>query len=77
MDSVIYRDIAYDIGGDNQRIHQVGTRHSATIYKHCLLPVWSAAFCHRNKSYRFVINGRTVADGRSLLLSGKLGRFTA
>lgn len=59
MNSVIYRDIAYDIGGDHQRIHQVRTRHSATTYKHCLLPVWSAAFRYRNKSYRFVINGRT------------------
>ncbi|MBN2842361.1 MAG: hypothetical protein JXM68_04680, partial [Sedimentisphaerales bacterium] len=59
MDSAIYRDIAYDIGGDHQRIHQVNTRHSGTTYKHCLLPVWSAAFRYRNKSYRFVINGRT------------------
>lgn len=59
MDSVIYRDIAYDIGGDHQRIHRVYTRHGQTTYKHCLLPVWSAAFRYRNKSYRFVINGRT------------------
>lgn len=59
MDSVIYRDITLDIGGDHQRIHQVRTLHSGTTYKHCLLPVWSAAFRYRNKSYRFVINGRT------------------
>jgi len=59
MDSLIYRDIALDIGGDHQRIHQVQTRHSGTTYKHCLLPVWSAAFRYQNKAYRFVINGRT------------------
>ena len=59
MDSVIYRDIALDIGGDHQRIHQVKSRHSGTTYKHCLLPVWSAAFRYQDKSYRFVINGRT------------------
>ena len=59
MDGVIYRDIAFDIGGDHQRIYQVRTRHSGTTYKHCLLPVWSAAFRYRNKAYRFVINGRT------------------
>jgi len=59
MDSVIYRDIALAIGGDHQRIHQAKTRHNATTYKHCLLPVWSAAFRYQNKSYRFVINGRT------------------
>ncbi len=59
MDSVIYRDIALAIGGDHQRIHQAKTRHNTTTYKHCLLPVWSAAFRYQNKSYRFVINGRT------------------
>lgn len=59
MDNQIYADICRDIGGDHQRIHQVNTHHSSTTYKHCLLPVWSAAFRYRDKSYRFVINGRT------------------
>ncbi len=59
MDGIIHRDIAFDIGGDHQRIHQVTTGHSNTTYKHCSLPIWSAAFLYRNKSYRFVINGRT------------------
>lgn len=59
MDNVIYQDIAFDIGGDQQRIDQHNTTHSNTTYKHCLLPVWSAAFRYRQKAYRFVINGRT------------------
>jgi len=59
MNGIIHRDIAYDIGGDHQRIHQVNTRHSNITYKHCLLPIWSAAFLYRDKSYRFVVNGRT------------------
>jgi hypothetical protein len=59
MDSLIYRDIAFDIGGDHQRIHQARTRHGGTTFKHCLLPVWSAAFRYKDKHYRFVINGRT------------------
>lgn len=59
MDNVIYQDIVFDIGGDHQRIHQHRTIHSQTTYKHCLLPVWSAAFQYRGKAYRFVINGRT------------------
>jgi hypothetical protein len=59
MDNQIYQDICTDIGGDHQRIHQVNTRHSCTTYKHCLLPVWSAAFRYKEASYRFVINGRT------------------
>jgi hypothetical protein len=59
MDSVIYHDIALDIGGDEQRIDRFHTQHDQTTYKHCLLPVWSAAFRYQQKTYRFVINGRT------------------
>ena len=59
MDSVIYHDIACDIGGDEQRIDRFHTQHSNTTYKHCLLPVWSAAFRYQQKTYRLVINGRT------------------
>ena len=59
MNSVIHRDIAHDIGGDHQRIYQVRTRHNATTYKHCLLPVWFAAFHYRNKYYQFIINARS------------------
>lgn len=59
MENLIQRDIANDIGGDHQRIHQVNTHHRSTTYKHCLLPVWSATFEYYNKPYRFVINGRT------------------
>lgn len=59
MDNVIYQDIAFDIGGDQQRIDQCNTKHNHPTYKHCLLPVWSAAFRYRQNSYRFVINGRT------------------
>jgi hypothetical protein len=59
MDSEIYHDVAYDIGGNHQRIHSRQTRHNDNSYKHCLLPIWSAAFRYQGKSYRFVINGRT------------------
>jgi DNA-directed RNA polymerase subunit M/transcription elongation factor TFIIS len=59
MDNMIYQDIAFDIGGDQQRVDQFNTRHNNTTYKHCLLPVWSAAFRYQQKAYRFVINGRT------------------
>ena len=59
MDSLIYDDIALEIGGDEQRIDRFHTQHSHTTYKHCLLPVWSAAFRYQQKTYRFVINGRT------------------
>ncbi len=59
MDSIIRNDIARDIGGDHQRIHHADTRHSSTTFKHVLLPVWSAGFRFGDKTYRFVVNGRT------------------
>jgi hypothetical protein len=59
MDNVIYHDIAFDIGGDEQRIDRFHTQHYQSTFKHCLLPVWSAAFRYQDKAYRFVINGRT------------------
>lgn len=59
MDNVIYQDIAFDIGGNQQRIDQRSTKHSNSTYKHCLLPVWSAGFYYQQQVYHLIINGRT------------------
>jgi len=59
MDYTIRQDIRRDIGGDQQRISHASTDHDRTTYKHLLLPIWSAAFQYRGKTYRYVINGRT------------------
>jgi len=59
MDRIIRRDVASAIGGDQQRIRRLQTSHSETTFKHVLLPLWSAAFEFRGKTYRFVVNGRT------------------
>lgn len=59
MDAVIARDIRFDIGGDQQRIHAVDTDISDASFKHILLPVWMAAYKYRGRSFRFVVNGLT------------------
>lgn len=59
MDAVIARDVRFDIGGDQQRIHAVDTDISDASFKHILLPVWMAAYKYRGRSFRFVVNGRT------------------
>jgi len=59
IDAAIRDDVMRDIGGDAQRIHQVQTAYSDQTFKHVLLPIWSAAFRYRDKTYRFVVNGRT------------------
>ena len=58
MERKINQKIRYDIGGDHQRISAVNTQHDDTSFKHVLLPVWSAAFKYRGKTFRYVINGR-------------------
>ncbi len=59
MDKIIQNDVRNAIGGDQQRITSLRTNHSDTTFKHVLLPVWTAAFEFRNKTYRFVVNART------------------
>ena len=59
MNSVIERDVRADIGGDQQRIDNLGTKVGDLTFKHVLLPVWLAAYRYRGKSFRFVVNGRT------------------
>jgi len=59
MHPVIRQDIRRDIGGDQQRIHQSDTRHSNISFKHILLPFWIAGFRFRDRTFQFIVNGRT------------------
>ncbi len=59
MARVIESDVRRDIGGDEQRITQINTRHADETFKHVLLPVWTAAYKYAGKSYRFLVNGQT------------------
>ena len=52
-------DIRQDIGGDEQRIHQVATAYSAITFKHLLLPVWISAYRFQDRVYQVVVNART------------------
>ncbi len=59
MARVITSDVRRDIGGDEQRIENIHTDWSDETFKHILLPVWTAAYKYRGKSFRFVVNGQT------------------
>lgn len=59
MARVIERDVRFDIGGDQQRVHNIATDVSDVTFKHVLLPVWLAAYKYRGQTYRFVVNGQT------------------
>ncbi len=73
MEAVIRHDVARDIGGDEQRIEAMQTRHSAETFKHILLPSGSpptsttaraSASWSTARPARFRANGRT-RSGRS------------
>jgi DNA-directed RNA polymerase subunit RPC12/RpoP len=59
MARVIERDVRFDIGGDQQRIHDIDTSVRDVTFKHVLLPVWLAAYKYRGETYRFVVNGQS------------------
>ena len=59
MAGVISMDVRRDIGGNEQRITGIETRHRDETFKHILLPVWTAAYRYNGKSYRFVVNGQS------------------
>jgi DNA-directed RNA polymerase subunit RPC12/RpoP len=59
MSDAIRNDVRRDIGGDEQRIHDVDTTWSDETFKHILLPVWMAAYKYNGKSFRFLVNGQT------------------
>lgn len=56
---VIDGDVRRDIGGDEQRVHDITTQYTAITFKHLLLPVYAGAYRFREKLYQIVINGRT------------------
>ena len=59
MQVVIRNEVRQDIGGDEQRIHQVTTSYSAITFKHLLLPVWVSAYQFNQKVYQVMVNART------------------
>lgn len=59
MEAALYQDVCRRIGGDEQRVDSVRTRHSAVTFKHVLLPVWLLAYRYKGKSYQVYVNAAT------------------
>lgn len=59
MAGVIQSDVRQDIGGDEQRIHNIATYYSGITFKHLLLPVYAGAYRFNGRVFQIVINGRT------------------
>lgn len=59
MESAIEDDIRRDIGGNKQRIHNKQVSYTDLMFKLVLLPLWIGVFKIDEKTYQFIINGRT------------------
>ena len=59
MAPVIEDDVRRDIGGDEQRVHNIDTSYSEITFKHILLPVYIGAYRFNQKIYQVMINART------------------
>jgi len=59
VDPDIRKQIRRDIGGDEQRIHDVNTDWNAVGFRHVLLPLWLSAFRYRDRVFHVTINART------------------
>ncbi|MBN2446800.1 MAG: hypothetical protein JXO22_08740, partial [Phycisphaerae bacterium] len=59
MEEQIRATVRGDIGGDEQRIHSINTQWDAVTFKHILLPIWISAYRFKDRTYRFLVNGRT------------------
>lgn len=59
MDEAIKQTVRRDIGGDQQRIHQVKTDYGDPSYKHLLLPVWLLTVIFAGTTYQVFMNGVT------------------
>ncbi len=51
--------IRTDIGGEMQEINRVWADYEGITFKHILLPVYTAAYQFRGKSYPLVVDGKT------------------
>jgi DNA-directed RNA polymerase subunit RPC12/RpoP len=58
-EGVIYGDVRHDIGGDEQRVHQVQTEYGDITFKHLLLPIYAGAYRFNGRVFQIVVNGRT------------------
>lgn len=59
MDNVIRETVRRDIGGDQQRINSLRTRHLTLTYKHLLLPIWLLTVIYDGKPFQVFMNGIT------------------
>ena len=59
MKGVIDQLVRRDIGGHHQRVRSQESKFSAVTFKPLLLPVWVAVYRYHEKTFQFLVNGRS------------------
>lgn len=59
VENALRGDIRREIGGNEQRIHQLDVYYDAVTYKHLLLPVWTLTYRYGKKPHQVFINAGT------------------
>jgi hypothetical protein len=59
MVATIEQDVRRDIGGDEQRIHDLDVEYSDNTFKLLLMPLWIASYLHAGTTYQVLVNART------------------
>lgn len=54
-----YSACSQQVPGDTHRNLRISMKLSSVTWKHCLLPVYVAAYRYNDKVYRFLVNGET------------------
>jgi uncharacterized CHY-type Zn-finger protein len=57
MNDIIYRDVLWDIGGDEQKVYNINSSFNNEVFEIVMLPVWMSSFKYKNKNYFISING--------------------
>ncbi|MBD5786957.1 hypothetical protein IF650_12290 [Cellulosimicrobium terreum] len=59
MAGVVRADVEADIGGDEQRVHQIDTAYAAVMFKLVLLPLWLATYVYAGRQWQVMVNAST------------------
>lgn len=59
MQPAIAHNVQQDIGGDEQRIHDIESQYQDVTFRHLLLPVWIGAYKFQDKVFQITVNART------------------
>lgn len=59
MYACLETNIRRQIGGDEIRNLDISVNYHDRTYKHILLPVWTAIYSYKKKTYRYMVNGET------------------